>query len=493
MTKRNFYTVIFLCFAFIGQVFANGIYLPTVAYRETTGGEKQRFEYTYDNTGRVIFEEQYRWKDSQYVLYATIENEYFQLANGEFVQTKEVKRLHDFSDFPEYFYDRPIAISKESAYNANGLQLWEERKECYYDNPSEWQDGYRTEAVLNGQGVRTAIRSGSTGNMQIETRYTFDNKGRLISETYSDDDENWTSTYSWNDNDQLTGTTYQSTSEDGDYNEIIQNIQTVLNGEYFNPYALDFSLFGSRDYASEGVYWSIFPRQTPYAHEDYQSHEWFFNADANVLGMDFTIRTTVEQGGNKITTIIAAGEFIGLTSVFQKGIYGSWTQTEEGEDWENSKEKQYNVYGALIKSYEYAYGYDDDDDEYYEYHNGNVYNREYDSEGRPIKTTVFLTYHDGSEGEWYVETYDAWQINFGTNVNETNSQSSIAVYPNPATDKITVAGLQVGETVRLYDLSGNILFIGNAAQEAENISIGHLSAGIYFVGTNNGFSKVIKK
>ena len=70
--------------------------------------------------------------------------------------------------------------------------------------------------------------------------------------------------------------------------------------------------------------------------------------------------------------------------------------------------------------------------------------------------------------------------------------SVLRIYPNPAKEFITVSGLQVGEIVRICDISGRVMFIKNATQENENISISHLSAGMYLVKTNNAVAKVIK-
>ena len=72
------------------------------------------------------------------------------------------------------------------------------------------------------------------------------------------------------------------------------------------------------------------------------------------------------------------------------------------------------------------------------------------------------------------------------------SAETLQMVPNPATNLITISGLQINETIRIYDIKGNVLFMKEAAQETENIAIGHLSAGAYLVKAGNKVMKLIK-
>ncbi|MDR0230913.1 MAG: carbohydrate binding domain-containing protein [Dysgonamonadaceae bacterium] len=70
---------------------------------------------------------------------------------------------------------------------------------------------------------------------------------------------------------------------------------------------------------------------------------------------------------------------------------------------------------------------------------------------------------------------------------------SLQLYPNPATDHITISGLKGNEILRFYDINGILLFSKEAMQETENISINHLPAGIYLVRIGNSAIRVMKK
>jgi len=80
-----------------------------------------------------------------------------------------------------------------------------------------------------------------------------------------------------------------------------------------------------------------------------------------------------------------------------------------------------------------------------------------------------------------------------TNINELQA-SDVVVFPNPATDQITISGLQSGEMLYIYNVSGQQLLFCKAIGETEQFSVSRLPSGIYFVKTSNGQAlKWIKK
>ena len=81
----------------------------------------------------------------------------------------------------------------------------------------------------------------------------------------------------------------------------------------------------------------------------------------------------------------------------------------------------------------------------------------------------------------------------GSNSTPSINAESLQLYPNPATNHITVSGLKGNEILRFYDIRGTLLFIKEATQETEDIAIGHLSAGVYLLKVNSSVIKVVKK
>ena len=64
----------------------------------------------------------------------------------------------------------------------------------------------------------------------------------------------------------------------------------------------------------------------------------------------------------------------------------------------------------------------------------------------------------------------------------------ILIYPNPATDNITISNIEAGTTIVLTDLLGNVLIETKAQSDSTPMDLSHLPNGIYFV---NG-EKVVK-
>jgi len=73
-------------------------------------------------------------------------------------------------------------------------------------------------------------------------------------------------------------------------------------------------------------------------------------------------------------------------------------------------------------------------------------------------------------------------------------QANFTVFPNPAADQIKVSNLQGKETLRFYNISGQLLFTRKTTSGTENISVGHLPSGMYFVKMDDGQTlKWVKK
>lgn len=71
----------------------------------------------------------------------------------------------------------------------------------------------------------------------------------------------------------------------------------------------------------------------------------------------------------------------------------------------------------------------------------------------------------------------------GTKQNEVES---VVMYPNPATNILTIGNLMSNETISIYDLTGKLILSKTAANTSENIDTSHLTTGIYMISLNNG-------
>jgi uncharacterized protein YjdB len=64
--------------------------------------------------------------------------------------------------------------------------------------------------------------------------------------------------------------------------------------------------------------------------------------------------------------------------------------------------------------------------------------------------------------------------------------SAVLLYPNPASDFVTVSGLEGGEAISVIDAGGSLLFTRKTTSDKESIAVGTLPSGIYYVQVAKG-------
>lgn len=77
------------------------------------------------------------------------------------------------------------------------------------------------------------------------------------------------------------------------------------------------------------------------------------------------------------------------------------------------------------------------------------------------------------------------------NFNLTNNQ--IALHPNPVKDVLIIEGVDLKQSVSIYNISGRIVKTIILDEGSNKININHLKIGIYFILVNNGDKKIAKK
>ncbi|MEY5048714.1 MAG: hypothetical protein RLZZ175_2073 [Bacteroidota bacterium] len=84
-------------------------------------------------------------------------------------------------------------------------------------------------------------------------------------------------------------------------------------------------------------------------------------------------------------------------------------------------------------------------------------------------------------------------VNMLTNV-ETFNTTSISIYPNPATDNVTVSLTEsVSGTVSIVDLHGNVVATKSISGNTSNISTAELASGVYVVKINSDKGIAVKQ
>ena len=72
----------------------------------------------------------------------------------------------------------------------------------------------------------------------------------------------------------------------------------------------------------------------------------------------------------------------------------------------------------------------------------------------------------------------------------SSTSNSIRVYPNPATDFISINS---DENVEIFSLNGMKVYTNSNYKKDEKINLSQFEKGIYFVKTNNQTTKFIKQ
>jgi hypothetical protein len=453
--KSNLFVSIMTCSLLAaGQVQADGAeYLPTVAYRE---GKNMKIEYAYDVYGHIVFEKQYHLQGGEYVWTLEQTMEYYQLPNGEFVMTKNESFRH-FDLNGDGIMDGTFGWRTTSAYDNRGVQLLE-LVEQYSDG--EWTTDYRLEAILDANGIRTGLLSEGEGFE--DAGISFDSRGRTVRIASN----GLEATYTWNDRDELTAFKYPVETEDGFAVMEAQNIRSVYNGKYVNPYKL-------MPWSPDEMNYTPSPlSDSNYAWDDYTLHFWLFDADVTLDGVPMTIRSTVDEALGEMQLVMLEGETVVRKYDFKTGANGSWTKTSVLPEWWSEGStfatREYDSHGALTGiSNIYSDGLEHE----------QTWVREYDAEGRPVKTTCFY----GLEMN-YVETYEDWTATGNDAVVEESA--GIWFYNGVLTVRTSAA-----ERITVYSANGAPVYRTEKAEGSATFRLDHLPRGVYIARGASGWTR----
>jgi len=81
----------------------------------------------------------------------------------------------------------------------------------------------------------------------------------------------------------------------------------------------------------------------------------------------------------------------------------------------------------------------------------------------------------------------------GSGFENPKVESSIFVFPNPVKEYLTVSGVEKGETINLYDLSGGLLQTIPAQENSTKIDVSSLQQGVYVLQIGKQQVKFIKQ
>jgi CubicO group peptidase (beta-lactamase class C family) len=87
---------------------------------------------------------------------------------------------------------------------------------------------------------------------------------------------------------------------------------------------------------------------------------------------------------------------------------------------------------------------------------------------------------------------DDVRVSFPTGTADMGLQNAILVYPNPATDRITISGLPVNAEIQITDLTGKLLVTTKASTNLTTIDISRFPQGVYVLRSAQVVKKIVK-
>jgi hypothetical protein len=431
MNKKVLFLAVAFCLFIAGQAWAaNPVYLPTKAVRGS-----DNIEWTYDRYGNMMSEK----------VNGTVTKtlEWQKLPNGEFVVTK----------------DEQSGYKTIRSYDGKGMEL--SHRQWYSEFGSDtWVENWGWEAIVDANGIRTGLKTfnNQTQQLEINTAYTFDNKGRVTQLPLDEDDSNEVMAIVWgnelNEIISITASVYTFT-----------NFVSLVNLEYWDAYSLN-PLEGNKD-PGENVL---------YAWQDNKLHSMFANIDVLYSGMTGAYACTIDNARGEWTKTLTIGGQEMEKTILTKLSNGGWTETNRNHGDETTITREYNEYGALIRDHNLGnhYGVDGELIPY-----EKSYNREYDTQGHPVKTVYSV---NGSQE--YEETYTEW---VATGI-VAPAISVLSVYPTITSGVVSIENTQ-GETVRVYNISGGLIL----STKLQTVDLSDYPNGVYMVKVGGKTAKVVKK
>jgi hypothetical protein len=116
-----------------------------------------------------------------------------------------------------------------------------------------------------------------------------------------------------------------------------------------------------------------------------------------------------------------------------------------------------------------------------------------------IKDEIFRLIDINGEELASCDLYEVRKIVFQessvmTNVDDLDTGSFVAVYPNPTQDVLFVEGLKSNDTVRVYDLNGTLISISESNKDGVvMLSVSNLPEGVYLLQVGVEIVKFIKQ
>ena len=435
--------------------------LDSVVWVNTDGDEmyKCKIEFTYDSNGKLAMWFDYYWENN--ALAELFKTEFAYDINGN--MTMSIL----------YSWENNAWIKRwkgEFTYDSNGNLTTDIG--CEWNN-NAWREDWKYECVYDNNGnLITAINyswENSAWRESSKSEHTYDSNGNLIMRTsYYLENDAWRG--SWKEE-----CTYDSNGNLTiwiDYNWDWWNNawEEYWKTEYVYDSNGNLTTEISYDWAWWNNTWIESGRTDGYVYDsngnlitwigDYWKIEYTYDSNGN---------KTMEIGykrENDVWTEVGKVEFEFDLSVFMSDVFMSDIFMSYGD----YSDLNWAFFGNSFIMKEFFMDNDFD---------AKIFN----------KITSVKSYYE--EDDWE-ETLTFYYSEISTTNIPNVPATSFSIYPNPVSEHFTVSGITENTLATITDLNGRIV-LQRVVSPSEQVSVGHLSPGVYFVKVNEKTAKMVKR
>jgi len=409
----------------------------------------QKSEYVYDNHGNQTVRTTYQWQNNAWRL--DRKTEYAYDSNGN--TTLEI----------EYYWQNGwwLLRKDEYSYDSNGNQIlqiiyirrnnvWVEwlKREYTYDSNGNQTLMIMYEWINNAWRLdsKSEVAYDSNGNMTMEIRYewvnnmwqgsgqpreyVYDSNGNLIMAIY----------YMWENNVRREDWK-QEYAYDNNGNQIMYSSYTWENNAWIGSWKQEYA------YDSNG-------NEILYIVYNWENNEWKENSKSKS-------EYTYDSNGNRTMVISYRWE------------NNMWIESGKSEFAFDLSVSMSNVLFTEDSFFWITFANVRDGNNYFNKITGRKRYQWIENAWQESNTTTF------------------YYSQLPTNIPNI-STSSLSIFPNPVFENFTISGITENTFLQITDLNGRILLQQTVAPN-EQISVGHLSAGVYFVRVNEETVKIVKR
>ncbi len=114
-------------------------------------------------------------------------------------------------------------------------------------------------------------------------------------------------------------------------------------------------------------------------------------------------------------------------------------------------------------------------------------------EATPIQTLYSVSFPNSNVGYACGTNGAIYKLDLGIGINDIAKDDELTMYPNPATNELTIESKMQNAEIEIRDVLGQMVYSTKAIASSSTIDVSMLSKGVYFISLQNGKQTINKK